>query len=108
MYLDISAVPPSEAADNFLMHLPDLTAGPDETPRGHIRRTFPKAASGSAWVPPQNSDDELQGCSIVECKASQSKYGYSSSSCADLFSPGVRTVLHLGVPCGGRSGDVTE
>ena len=28
--LDISAVPPSEAADNFLMHLRDSPAGPDE------------------------------------------------------------------------------
>ena len=29
--LDISAVLPSEAADNFLMHLRDRPAGPDET-----------------------------------------------------------------------------
>ena len=104
--LDISAVPPSEAADNFLMHLRDSPAGPDETAREHIHRTIPKAASGSAWVPPQVSDDELQVCSIVECEASQSEYGYSSSSCTELFSQGVWTVLHLGVPCGGRSGDV--
>ena len=33
--LDISALPPSEAADNFLMHLPDSPAGPDETAREH-------------------------------------------------------------------------
>ena len=58
--LDISAVPPSEAADNFLMHLRDSPAGLDETAREHIHRTIPKAASGSAWIPPQVSDDELQ------------------------------------------------
>ena len=104
--LDISAVPPSEAADNFLMHLRDSPAGPDETAREHIHRTIPKAASGSAWIPPQVSDDELQVCSIAECEASQSEYGYSSSSFTELFSQGVWTVLHLGVPCGGRSGDV--
>ena len=104
--LDISAVPPSEAADNFLMHLRDSPAGPDETAREHIHRTILKAASGSAWVQPQVSDDELQVCSIVECEASQSEYGYSSSSCPELFSQGVWTVLQLGVPCGGRSGDV--
>ena len=84
--LDIFAVPPSEAADNFLMHLRDSPAGPDETAREHIHRTFPKAASGSAWIPPPVSDDELQVCSIVKCKASQSEYGYSSSSCTEFFS----------------------
>ena len=63
--LDISAVPPSEAANNFLMHLRDSPAGPDETAREHIHRTIPKAASESAWVPPQVSEDELQVCSIV-------------------------------------------
>ena len=84
--LDISAVPPSEAADNFLMHLRDSPAGPDETAREHIHSTIPKAASGSAWIPPQVSDDELQVCSIFECEASQSESGYVSSSCADLFS----------------------
>ena len=104
--LDISAVPPSEAADNFLMHLRDSPAGPDETAREHIHRTIPKAASRSARIPPQVSDDEIQVCSIVECEASQSEYGYSSSSCTELFSQGVWTVLHLAVPCGGRSGDV--
>ena len=104
--LDIPAVPLSEAADNFLMHLRDSLAGPDETAREHIHRAIPKAASGSAWVPPQVSDDELQVCSIVGCEASQSEYGYSSSSCAELFSQGVWTVLHVGVPCRGRSGDV--
>ena len=67
--LDISAVQPSEAADNFLMHLQDSPAGPDETAREHIHRTIPKAASGSASVPPQGSDDELQVCSIVELEA---------------------------------------
>ena len=96
--LDISAVPPSEAAGNFLMHLRDSPAGPDKTAREHINRTIPKAASGSAWVRPQVSEDELQVCSIVECEASQSEYGYSSSSCTELFSQGVWTVLHLGVP----------
>ena len=84
--LDISALPPSEAADNFLMHLRDSPAGPEETAREHIHRTIPKAASGSAWIPPQVSDDELQVCSIIECEASQSEYGYSSSSCPVLFS----------------------
>ena len=103
--LDISAVPPSEAAGNFLMHLRDSPAGPDETAREHIHRTIPKAASGSALVPPQASDDELQVRSIVECEASQSEYGHSSSSCAEVFSQGFLTVLHLGVPCAGRSGD---
>ena len=97
--LDISAVPPSEAADNFLMHLRDSPAGPGETTRENIHRTIPKAASGSAWVPPQVSDYELQVCSIVECEASQSEYGYSSPSCADVLNQGVWTVLHLGVPC---------
>ena len=105
--LDISAVPPSEAADNFLMHLRDSPAGPDETAREHIHRTIPKAATGSAWVPQHISDGELQVCSIVECEASQSEYGYSSSSRTELFSQGVWTVLRLGVPCGGSSGDVT-
>ena len=70
--LDISAVPPWEAADNFLMHLRDSPAGPEESARDHIHRTIPKAASGSAWIPPQVSDDELQVCSFFECKASQS------------------------------------
>ena len=70
--LDISAVPPSEAADNFLLHLRDLPAGPDETAREHIQRTIPKGASGSAWIPPQVSNDELQVCFIFECEASQS------------------------------------
>ena len=45
---DISALPPSEAAANFLMHLQDSPAWPDETAREHIHRTIPKAASGSA------------------------------------------------------------
>ena len=106
--LDISAVPPSEAANNFLMHLRDSPAGPDETAREHIHRTIPKAVSGSAWIPPQLCDDELQVCSIVKCEASQSKCGNSSSSCTELFGHGVWTVLHLGVPCGGCSGDVAE
>ena len=66
--LDISAVRPSEAADNFLLHLRDSPSGPDRTAREHIHRTIPKAASGSAWIPPQVSDDELQVCSIVECE----------------------------------------
>ena len=48
MDLDISAVPPSEAADNFLMHLRDSPAGPDQSARDRIHRTIPKAASGSA------------------------------------------------------------
>ena len=34
--LDISAVPPSEAADNFLMHLRDSPAWPDESARDSI------------------------------------------------------------------------
>ena len=70
--LDISAVPPSEAADNFLMHSQDSPAVPDESARDHIHRTIPKAASGYAWIPPQVSDDELQVCSFFECEASQS------------------------------------
>ena len=52
--LDISAVPPSEAADNFLMHLRDLPAWPDETAREHIHRTIPKGREqkclGSATI----------------------------------------------------------
>ena len=55
--LNISSLPPSEAADNFLMLLRDWPAGPDETAREHIHRTIPKAASGSAWIPPQVSDE---------------------------------------------------
>ena len=51
--LDISALPPSEAADNFLMHLRDLRAGPEETAREHIHRTIAKAVSGSSGIPPQ-------------------------------------------------------
>ena len=50
--------------------------------------------------------NELQVCSIVECEASQSEYGYSSSSCLELFGQGGWTALHLGVPCGGHSSDV--
>ena len=69
--LDISAVPPSEAADNFLMHLRDSPDGPDESARDHIHRTIPKTASGSAWIPPQVSDDEHQLCRSLECKAKQ-------------------------------------
>ena len=86
MELDISAVPPSEAADNFLMHLRDSPAGPDKTAREDSHRTNPKAASGRSWIPPQVADDELQVCSIGECEVLRSKYGYVSSSCADLFS----------------------
>ena len=59
MDLNISTVPPWEAADNFLMHLRDSLAGSDETAREHIHRTIPEAASGSASIPPQVSDDEL-------------------------------------------------
>ena len=55
--LDIYAVPLSEAADNFLMHLRDSPAGPEESVRDQIHRTIPKAASGSAWIPPRVSDD---------------------------------------------------
>ena len=83
---DIFAVPPPEAADNFFMHLRDSPAGPDETAREHIHRTIAKGASGGAWIPAQVSDDDLQVCSIVECEALQSEYGYSSSSWLDLFS----------------------
>ena len=68
---DISAVPPLEAADTFLMHLRDSPAGPDETARERIHRTILKAARGSAWIPPQ----ELQVCSILECKALQLESG---------------------------------
>ena len=57
---EISAVRPSEAADTFLMHLRDLLAGPDERATERIHRTIPKAASGSAWIPTQVSDDEFQ------------------------------------------------
>ena len=70
--LDISAVPRSEAADNFFMHLREPTARPDESARDHIHRTIPKAASGSAWIPPETSHDELQVCCVLECEASQS------------------------------------
>ena len=70
--LDMFAVPPSEAADNFLLHLRDSPAGPDKSARDHIHRTIPKAASGSAWIPPQVSDDEPQVCFCFECEASQS------------------------------------
>ena len=87
--LHISAVPPLEAAHNFLMHFRDSPAGPDETAREHIHRSIPKAASGSAWIPPQISDDELQVCSILQCEASLSEYGYSSFSCPELFSQGL-------------------
>ena len=52
--LDISAVPPSEAADNFLMHLRDSPARPDETARELIHQTIPKPASASAWIPGSN------------------------------------------------------
>ena len=58
--LEISAVPPSEAADTFLMHLQDSPAWPEESARDHIHRTIPRAASGSAWIPPHVSDDEVQ------------------------------------------------
>ena len=68
--LDISPVPPSEAVDNFLMHLPDSPTGPGETAREHFHRTNPKAASGSARIPPHISDDELQVCSFFECESS--------------------------------------
>ena len=34
--LDVSAVPPSEAADNFFMHLQDSPARPDGTARENI------------------------------------------------------------------------
>ena len=84
--LDISTVPPSEAANKFLMYLRDLRAGPDVTAREHIHQTIPKAASASALIRPQVSDDELQVCSIFQCKASQSASGYVSSTCAHLFS----------------------
>ena len=57
--LDISAVPPSEAADNFLMHLRDSPAWPEESARDHIPGTIRKVASESGWLPPQVSDDEL-------------------------------------------------
>ena len=70
--LDFPVVPPSEAADNFLMHLRDSPAGPVESARDQIHRTIPKPASGSAWIPPQDSDDELQVCCCLECEASQS------------------------------------
>ena len=68
--LDISAVPPSEAADNFLMHLRDTPAGPEESARDHIHRTIWKAASGSAWIPLQVSSDELKVCFFSEFEAS--------------------------------------
>ena len=37
---DISALPPSEAADNFLMHLRDSPAGPDECGSDHIHQNI--------------------------------------------------------------------
>ena len=70
--LDISDVPLSEAADNFFMHLRNSPAGPDESAKDHIHRTIPKAASGSAWIPPDVSDDELQVCFVLECEAPHS------------------------------------
>ena len=70
--LDISAVPPAEAADNFLMHLRDSPAGPDESARDHTHRTILKAASGSACIPPQVSDEDVQVCCCLECGAPQS------------------------------------
>ena len=72
MDLDISAVPPSEAADNFLMHLRHSPAGPEESARDQIHRIVPKTASAGAWIPPKVSHDELQVCSFSESEASQS------------------------------------
>ena len=51
--LDIPVVPPSKAADNFLMHSRHSPARPDETAREHIHQSIPKAASGGAWIPPR-------------------------------------------------------
>ena len=70
--LNISAVPPSEAPDSFLMHLRDSPAGPTELLRNHIQGTIIKAASGPAWIPRQVSDDELQTCVSSEGEPSQS------------------------------------
>ena len=64
--LDISALPPSEVAENFLMHLQDSPAAPDKSATDQIHRTIPKAASGSAWIPPQVPDDKPQVCCILE------------------------------------------
>ena len=72
IHLHISVVLPSEAADNFLMHLRDLPARPDESARDQIHRTIPKAASRSAWIPPHLLDNELLVCCCLECEASQS------------------------------------
>ena len=72
MDLDISAVPPWEAPDNSLLHLQDSPAWPKGYVRDHTHRTVPKAASRSAWMPPQVSDDELQVCGFLECEPWQS------------------------------------
>ena len=45
IHVDISDMPLSQAADNFLVHLTDWPAGPDESAREHIHRTIPKAKS---------------------------------------------------------------
>ena len=64
--MDISAFPPLEAADNFLMHLRDSPDGPEDSVRDRIHRTIPNAASGSAWIPPQVSGDEgLAICNLA-------------------------------------------
>ena len=81
IYLDISAVPPSEAPDNFLMHFRDSPAGPDEFARDHIHRTIPKAVSGSALIPP----DELQVCRCWECDALQSAIWQSTPLLCSLM-----------------------
>ena len=70
--LGISALPLSEAADNFLVHLRDSPAGPAESARDHIHRTIPKVASWTAWILPQVSDDELQVYVFLECEPSRS------------------------------------
>lgn len=60
--LDISAVPPSEAADNFLLHLRNAPREPGESDRDWINRTIPNAAEGSAWIPSQIANDVRAVC----------------------------------------------
>ena len=82
--LDISAMPPSEAADNFLMHLWDSPAGPDEFARYHIHRTIPQAASGSACIPPQVSMMNSKYVSFRNARPGNPQSGYVPYSCAVL------------------------
>ena len=46
--LDISSVPPSEAADNFLMHICEMPRHPNESDLEYIKGVIPSATLGSA------------------------------------------------------------